>query len=86
MRFNSPEQSTCTLPLPVDCSERKFISVCAPVGSCYVQWVDWSARTIQVTSGRPGGTTAAELDNLDALRWDYCSRTRLLGRTLGLRT
>jgi hypothetical protein len=48
--------------------------VCAPAGSCYIQRIDWSASTIQVASGSPGGTTAAEPDDSDVRRWEYCRR------------
>ena len=42
------------------------LTVYAPAGSCYVQRVAWSARTIQLTHGRPSGPKAAEPDDSEA--------------------
>ncbi len=41
-------------------------------GSCYLQCVDWSAQTIQVTPGHPCWTTAAVQDKLNVRQRENC--------------
>ena len=54
--------------LNMDCPGLPTQEGCLRTSRELLRSVDWSARTIQVTSGRPGGTTAAESDDSDVLR------------------